>query len=147
MSMFWAFVTSFFPEAFAFEHQCEHRNQLGFSVQMFSSGYNGGSDGKGCGRASFSEASERSTCALNYEGLLNKESLQILPEIKDTTTKSSSCPLNSLQSERTCLTFKLQGSPLNIRWFILKTINSIGSDSFFHISICFCPIPTWFKEC
>ena len=147
MSMFWAFVTSFFPSAFAFEHQCEHRNQLGFSVQMFSCGYNGGSDGKGCGRASFSEASERSTCALNYEGLLNKESLQILPEIKDTTTKSSSCPLNSLQSERTCLTFKLQGSPLNIRWFILKTINSIGSDSFFHISICFCPIPTWFKEC
>ena len=147
MSMFWAFVTSFFPSAFAFEHQCEHRNQLGFSVQMFSSGYNGGSDGKGCGRASFSEASERSTCALNYEGLLNKESLQILPEIKDTTTKSSSCPLNSLQSERTCLTFKLQGSPLNIRWFILKTINSIGSDSFFHISICFCPLPTWFKEC
>lgn len=146
--MFWASVTSFFPSAFAFEHQCEQRNQLGFSVQMFPSGYNGGNDGKGSGRASFSEASEWSTCALSYEGLLNKESLQILPEIKDTTRKSSSCPLNSLQSERTCLTFKLQGSPLNAGRFILEPINSTGSDSFFHISICFCPIPTtWFKEC
>lgn len=146
--MFWASVTSFFPSAFAFEHQCEQRNQLGFSVQMFSSGYNGANDGKGSGRASFSEASEWSTCALSYEGLLNKESLQILPEIKDTTRKSGSCPLNSLQSERTCLTFKLQGSPLNAGRFILEPINSTGSDSFFHISICFCPIPTtWFKEC
>ena len=146
--MFWASVTSFFPSAFAFEHQCEQRNLLGFSVQMFSSGYNGANDGKGSGRASFSEASEWSTCALSYEGLLNKESLQILPEIKDTTRKSGSCPLNSLQSERTCLTFKLQGSPLNAGRFILEPINSTGSDSFFHISICFCPIPTtWFKEC
>lgn len=66
------------------------------------------------------------SCTLNYKVLLTRKSLhyphQVLPRTVSTTCKSGSYPLNSLQSERTCLTRELWTSEISLQYSAIYTL-------------------------